>query len=55
MADRLFSSIPRAWRANAADPGSGEVKELTPEWYALPDFLRNVNGLALGTTQAGER
>lgn len=32
----------------------GEVKELTPEWYSLPDFLRNVNGLDLGTTQAGE-
>ena len=28
-----------------------EVKELTPEWYALPDFLRNLNGLELGTTQ----
>jgi hypothetical protein len=32
----------------------GEVKELTPEWYTLPDFLRNINGLPLGTTQAGE-
>jgi len=28
-----------------------EVKELTPEWYTLPDFLRNVNNLDLGTTQ----
>ena len=83
MADRLFSSIPRAWRMNTSD--LSEVKELTPEWYSLPvrspthlptpppthpnhlylhithpptlptqDFLRNVNHLDLGTTQAGE-
>ncbi len=33
---------------------SSDVKELTPEWYYLPDFLRNTNGLDLGTRQGGE-
>jgi len=49
VADRLFSSVPRAWRMNTSD--LSEVKELTPEWYTLPDFLRNVNCLDLGVTQ----
>lgn len=28
-----------------------EVKELTPEWYTLPDFLTNVNGFQFGSAQ----
>ena len=30
-----------------------EVKELTPEFYYLPDFLRNGNGYAFGRNQDG--
>ncbi|KAG5190444.1 BEACH domain-containing protein, partial [Tribonema minus] len=51
--DRLFSSVPRAWALCTS--ALSEVKELTPEWYCVPDFLRNVNGFELGATQDGER
>ena len=30
-----------------------EVKELTPEFYSLPNFLRNESGCPLGTMQDG--
>jgi hypothetical protein len=30
-----------------------DVKELVPEFFYLPDFLVNVNGLPLGTRQDG--
>jgi hypothetical protein len=53
VADRLFSSIPRAWRMNTSD--LSEVKELTPEWFSLPDFLRNLNNLDMGHTQDGKK
>ena len=33
---------------------AAEVKELTPEFYCNPTFLRNVNELKLGTMQEGE-
>jgi len=32
---------------------AAEVKELTPEWYCNPTFLKNVNGFKLGTSQDG--
>jgi len=51
VADRLFSSIPRSWRMNTSD--LSEVKELTPEWFTLPDFLRNLNDFDMGETQDG--
>lgn len=50
--DRLFSSIPRAWDHNTTL--LSEVKELTPEWYSTPDFLRNINGYNFGVMQDGE-
>jgi hypothetical protein len=31
-----------------------EVKEITPEWFTLPDFLRNVNNYDLGRMQSNE-
>ncbi len=31
-----------------------DVKELTPEFYYLPDFLVNDNALPLGTRQDGK-
>jgi len=30
-----------------------DLKELTPEWFYLPEFLVNCNGLELGTRQNG--
>ena len=53
VADRLFRSVSGAFHV-CTDEGQ-EVKELTPEWYSAPAFLKNVNGLQLGATQAGAR
>lgn len=50
-ADRLFHSIAETWRNCLND--FTDVKELTPEWFYLPDFLVNCNGLELGTRQNG--
>ena len=33
---------------------AAEVKEITPEWYCNPAFLRNTNGIILGSSQDGE-
>ena len=49
-ADRLFHSLPAAWQ-NCLH-GSSDVKELTPEFFCQPEFLRNSNAFHLGTRQA---
>ena len=51
VADRLFDSISQTWASCLKD--MSDVKELVPEFYYLPDFLRNANDLGLGTTQRG--
>ena len=53
VADRLFSSIPRTWDM-CTGYSAAEVKELTPEWYCNPSFLKNTNNFKLGTSQDGE-
>ena len=53
VADRLFSSVPRTWEM-CTGSSAAEVKELTPEWYCNPAFLKNTNSFKLGTTQDGE-
>jgi hypothetical protein len=53
VADRLFSSVSRTWDMCTGQSAS-EVKELTPEWYCNPTFLRNVNKFKLGTSQDGQ-
>ncbi|KAF1324550.1 Kinase a-anchor protein, partial [Globisporangium splendens] len=50
-ADRLFHSVAETWRNCLSD--FTDVKELTPEWFYLPDFLVNCNGLDLGVKQNG--
>ena len=50
-ADRLFHSIPDTWNNCLSD--YSDLKELIPEWFYMPDFLRNVNHLCLGTKQNG--
>lgn len=52
MADRLFSSVSRSW--DMCTSALSEVKELTPEWYTLPDFLTNINDFGLGVAQVRE-
>ncbi|KAL3806036.1 hypothetical protein ACHAXA_005246 [Cyclostephanos tholiformis] len=53
VADRLFSSIKRTWDM-CTGRSAAEVKELTPEFYSNPSFLRNSNEFKLGTSQDGE-
>jgi hypothetical protein len=53
VADRLFSSVSRTWDM-CTGQSAAEVKELTPEWYCNPSFLKNTNGFKLGTSQDGE-
>ncbi|CAG8779797.1 13709_t:CDS:2, partial [Acaulospora morrowiae] len=50
-ADRQFHSLHDTWQAclNA----SGDVRELTPEFFYLPEFLTNHNGFDLGVRQDG--
>lgn len=48
-ADRLFSSVPAAWSNCLVN--TSDVKELTPEFFYLPDFLVNADRFCLGTRQ----
>ena len=49
LPDRLFSSIHSAW--NLSYTNIGDVKELIPEFYYFPEFLRNHNQFDFGTKQ----
>jgi hypothetical protein len=51
-ADRLFSSIPRAWQS--ASGGQSDFRELIPEFFYFPDFLVNENRFDLGLTARKE-
>ncbi|EPQ31444.1 uncharacterized protein PFL1_00779 [Pseudozyma flocculosa PF-1] len=53
LADRTFSSIGKAW-ASASELSRGDVRELIPEFFYLPEFLVNSNRFEFGVTQAGE-
>ncbi|KAJ8112184.1 hypothetical protein OPT61_g5395 [Boeremia exigua] len=46
-ADRMFYSIQNAWES-ASNKNMADVRELTPEFFYLPDFLTNVNGYNFG-------
>eukprot|EP01063_Lacrimia_lanifica_P011782 TRINITY_DN18479_c0_g2_i1.p1 TRINITY_DN18479_c0_g2~~TRINITY_DN18479_c0_g2_i1.p1 ORF type:complete len:2982 (+),score=1036.74 TRINITY_DN18479_c0_g2_i1:624-8948(+) len=48
--DRSFHSMHRAWMLSSAI-SSSDVKELTPEFFSLPDFLVNSNRMLLGVKQ----
>lgn len=50
-ADRLFQSIPDAWRS-ASCRNKTDVRELIPEFFCLPEFLTNVNGYDFGRRQS---
>ncbi|PVI05394.1 beach-domain-containing protein [Periconia macrospinosa] len=53
-ADRMFYSIQGAWDSASAK-NMADVRELTPEFFFLPDFLTNVNGYEFGLRASGER
>ena len=45
--------IRRSAAGTADTSQTQDVKELTPEFYYLPEFLLNLNGLPLGDRQDG--
>jgi hypothetical protein len=49
--DRLFSSVVKTW--DMCYTSLSEVKEIIPEFYSLPNFLRNESSCPLGTMQDG--
>jgi hypothetical protein len=51
-ADRQFFSFANLWQS--VTNSTSDVKELIPEFFYLPEFLKNVNRYDLGTTQAGD-
>ncbi|KAI5467956.1 hypothetical protein BGZ63DRAFT_450007 [Mariannaea sp. PMI_226] len=50
-ADRLFQSIPDAWKS-ASCRNKADVRELIPEFFCLPEFLTNVNGYDFGNRES---
>ena len=48
--DRMFFSIEGAWKS-ASKMNMTDVRELTPEFYYLPEFLVNINEYDFGTRQ----
>jgi hypothetical protein len=50
--DRLFWSIPQQYKQIAAG-SAGDVKELTPEWFFLPEMFENSSQFDLGVMQSG--
>lgn len=52
LADRLFHSIPVTWNNIMKAPS--DCKELTPEFFYCPEFLKNMNTLNLGQKQNRE-
>ncbi|KAG8823617.1 hypothetical protein FRC17_009281 [Serendipita sp. 399] len=55
LPDRLFTDIKRAWDS-ASQESRGDVRELIPEFYTLPEFLWNSAGLDFGQqTSSGEK
>lgn len=53
LADRTFGSVGKAWMS-ASELSRGDVRELLPEFFYLPEFLSNTNRFDFGITQAGE-
>jgi len=51
--DRMFHSVKTAWMNSLHD--MGDVKELIPEFFYLPEFLRNSENFDFGLKQSGEK
>ena len=45
--DCIFSSLKREWETLVKD--QNDTRELTPEFFAMPEFLMNINNFDLGT------
>lgn len=54
LADRMFHSINDSWMS-ASKHNMADIKELIPEFFYLPEFLKNDNKYDLGIKQNGMR
>ena len=52
-ADRLFYDIGHSWRSASSAGGMSDVKEIVPEFFYLPDFLKNNSRFDIGSFQDG--
>lgn len=52
LADRMFHSIHDSW-LSASKHNMADIKELIPEFFYLPEFLKNENRYDLGIKQNG--
>lgn len=52
--DRVFHSVGQSWDLSSSQSQS-DVKELIPEFFCLPEFLRNSNKFKFGTKQDGTK
>lgn len=52
-ADRMFYSVQGAWDS-ATGSNMTDVRELTPEFFFLPDFLKNGNNYNFGLRAGGQ-
>ncbi|KFO33980.1 WD repeat- and FYVE domain-containing protein 4 [Fukomys damarensis] len=52
VADRMFHSVRSAWES-ASRENMSDVRELTPEFFYLPEFLTNCNAVEFGCMQDG--
>ncbi|XP_062319191.1 WD repeat- and FYVE domain-containing protein 4 isoform X1 [Osmerus eperlanus] len=50
--ERMFHSVKKEWDSASRD-NMGDVRELIPEFYYLPDFLLNSNHFQLGCMEDG--
>ncbi|KAM4599617.1 WD repeat- and FYVE domain-containing protein 4 [Fundulus diaphanus] len=50
--ERMFHSIGKEWESASRD-NMGDVRELIPEFFYLPDFLLNSNHIQLGCLEDG--
>lgn len=53
-ADRMFYSVEKAWNS-ASQMNTTDVRELTPEFFYLPEFLQNPNAYDFGARQNSSR
>jgi len=54
LPDRQFHCIAESWESSSGGANTSDVKELIPEFFYNPEFLRNVNNIDLGTRQDGQ-
>ncbi|XP_041803075.1 WD repeat- and FYVE domain-containing protein 4 isoform X2 [Chelmon rostratus] len=50
--ERMFYSVKKEWESSSRD-NMGDVRELIPEFFYLPDFLLNSNHIQLGCMEDG--